>query len=190
MRTTRAGESALLLLDVVAVLQAHSVAYAVIGAMAVAVHGVVRASADADALISLAVRDVAQLADTFAAGGFSVEVRKGDPGDPIAALLALQDTFGNQVDLLIGLRGTEDALFERAVEVTFAGERVRVAGREDLIAMKLYAGGPQDLLDAQQVWVVNPATLDLTLIERLARRYGADVTANLQRLLTEIPTRN
>jgi len=48
MRATARGESALLLIDVLDVLNAKSVQYAVIGAMAGAVHGVVRASLDAD----------------------------------------------------------------------------------------------------------------------------------------------
>ncbi len=41
MRAIRSGESALLLLDVVEVLERNSVAYAVIGAMAAAIYGVV-----------------------------------------------------------------------------------------------------------------------------------------------------
>ena len=49
MRATRAGQSALLLLDAVGVLAARKILYAVIGAMAASVHGIVRASMDADA---------------------------------------------------------------------------------------------------------------------------------------------
>jgi hypothetical protein len=50
MRTKASGESTLLLLDAVQVLRAEHVDYAIIGAMAAAVHGVIRASRDADAL--------------------------------------------------------------------------------------------------------------------------------------------
>ena len=49
MRTKGPGEAALLLLDVVALLRIEKIDYAVIGAMAASVHGVVRASIDADA---------------------------------------------------------------------------------------------------------------------------------------------
>jgi hypothetical protein len=48
MRTTRSGESALLLLDAIDVLGAQKIEYAVVGALAASVHGVVRASMDAD----------------------------------------------------------------------------------------------------------------------------------------------
>lgn len=49
MKARGPGESALLLLDVVAVLTKAGTAYAVIGAMAAAVHGAIRATTDADA---------------------------------------------------------------------------------------------------------------------------------------------
>jgi hypothetical protein len=61
MRTRRAGQSALLLLDVIAVLRSEVVEYAVIGAMAASVHGSLRASADADALLSVTVSKLANL---------------------------------------------------------------------------------------------------------------------------------
>ena len=47
MRARQAGESALLLLDAVDLLERAGISYAVVGAMAAAVHGVVRASMDA-----------------------------------------------------------------------------------------------------------------------------------------------
>ena len=48
MRTRRSGESALLLLDAIEVLAREQVGYAVVGAMAASVNGVLRASMDAD----------------------------------------------------------------------------------------------------------------------------------------------
>jgi len=61
VRTTRAGQSALLLLDAVDVLAARKVPYAVIGAMAASVHGIVRASMDADAVLSLTIQETPSL---------------------------------------------------------------------------------------------------------------------------------
>jgi hypothetical protein len=52
MRAQAPGQSVLLLLDVVELLAASKVDYAVIGALAAAVHGSVRATIDADALVS------------------------------------------------------------------------------------------------------------------------------------------
>jgi hypothetical protein len=53
VRTTGLGQSALLLLDAIEVLAREQINYAVIGAMAASIHGVVRASVDADAVLSL-----------------------------------------------------------------------------------------------------------------------------------------
>jgi hypothetical protein len=182
MRTRASGESALLLLDAVAVLSARSIDYAVIGAMAAAVHGVVRASMDADVVLSLAVREAHRLRDALSDAGFSVELRRGDFGDPIPALLEVKDTFANRVDLLVGLKGMDSAVFTRAIQVPFSGEMLKVVGREDFVAMKLFAGGPLDLLDARNVSSLDPEGLDVELVRRLAQSYGSEAVSNFQAL--------
>src|SRR6202011_361980 len=87
MRTSRSGESALLLLDVVDFLVRRNVDYAVIGALAASVHGVVRASMDADVLLSVDAQEVKHLESVFKAAGFSTELTRGDFEDPISGLL-------------------------------------------------------------------------------------------------------
>ncbi len=183
MRATRAGESALLLLDAVDVLQRAQVGYAVIGAMAASVHGLVRASMDADAILALPARELADLERRFRATGIETELRYGDSDDPIGAVLALTDSFGNSVDLLVGLRGLDPGAFGRALDVPFQGKPLRVVGREDFIAMKLFAHGPQDLSDAEFALTAAGESLDLPLLERLATRYGAETLAALRKLL-------
>jgi hypothetical protein len=74
--------------------------------MAASVHGVVRASLDADAVISLSLSALPRLERTFQAAGFQTELRRGDADDPIGSLLELRDEFGNRVDLLVGLAHT------------------------------------------------------------------------------------
>jgi hypothetical protein len=173
------------LLDAVEILRQHRIDYAVIGAMAAAAHGAVRASVDADAVVSLAVKEAPNLRDAFTNAGFRAELRRGDFEDPIAAVLELQDDHGNRVDLLIGLRGMPVEVFQRAVEVPFCGETLRVVSREDLIAMKLFAGGPQDLLDAKHIRSIDPAALDVRLLATIVGRYGKDASENLAKLLAD-----
>ncbi|MGH8178335.1 MAG: hypothetical protein ACREV5_18920 [Steroidobacter sp.] len=185
MRTKAGGESPLLLLDAIQVLRSCSIDYAVIGAMAAAVHGVVRASMDADVVLALAVPEAVRLHDAFGAAGFRTEFRRGDFDDPIPALLELKDDFENRVDLLIGLKGMDPETFRRAIEVTFDGEQLRVVCREDFIAMKLFAGGPQDLLDAKHARSVDQDTLDAVLLRRVTQQYGAKALANLEQLLAD-----
>jgi hypothetical protein len=183
MKARRSGESALLLLDAIEVLSRSGVSYAVIGAMAASVHGVVRASMDADAVLSLTTHALIQTEHQFREAGFRTELRLGDEDDPIAAVLALTDEFGNRVDLLVGLRGLEPAAFSRVLEVPFQGERLRIIGREDFIAMKLFAHGPQDVIDAELALTAAGRDLDLPLLKRLASQYGPDTAAALEKAL-------
>ena len=93
MRTTGRGQSSLLLLDAIDVLAREQIDYAVIGALAASIHGVVRASVDADAVLSLAAKRATDLRKMFADAGFETELRVGDLDDPISALLQLTDSF-------------------------------------------------------------------------------------------------
>lgn len=183
MRTTRAGQSALLLLDAVDVLTARKIPYAVIGAMAASVHGIVRASMDADAVLSLTIQETPTLEREFRAAGFPTELRRGDPDDPIPGVLSLTDAYNNRVDLLVGIRGLDPAAFSRTVELLFHGTALRVVGLEDFIAMKSLAGGPQDLTDALAAITAAGDRLNQLLAKELAQRFGRDALATLERLL-------
>jgi predicted nucleotidyltransferase len=183
MRTTRSGESALLLLDVIDLLADQNVEYAVVGALAASIHGAVRASMDADVVLSVGVQQAEGIGQKLRAGGFQTELVRGDFDDPIPAMLKVVDQYGNRVDLLIGLKGLEPQAFSRAITVGFQGSTVRFIGREDFIAMKVFAGGPMDLVDATRAVTAAGASLDLELVRRLAKRFGRDAAESLERLL-------
>lgn len=183
MRTNRSGESALLLLDAVDVLLANKIEYAVVGALAASIHGAVRASMDADVVLSLAVQQAKQLEQAFKTAKFSTELSRGGADDPIPALLKLRDGYGNRVDLLIGLKGMEPDAFARVVEVPFQGEKLRFIGREDFIAMKAFAGGPMDIIDATRAIAAAGNSLNEALLRRLGQKYGRDALQVIDRLL-------
>lgn len=185
MRTRQAGESALLLLDAVDLLERAGISYAVVGAMAAAVHGAVRASLDADAVILLPAHRAAELERDCRGAGFISEVRHGEPDDPIGAVLSLSDEFGNRVDLLLGLRGLGADAYSRVIVIPFQGSHLRVVGREDFIAMKLFAHGPQDLIDAEHALVGASEMPDLDLLRQLAAAYGPETLAALERMLAK-----
>lgn len=183
MSATRPGQSVLLLQDVAALLDAGDCEYAVIGAMAAAVYGSVRATVDADALVSVSQAKLSGLQKSLRKAGLEVELRRGDPEDPIPALLAISDRHGNRVDLLAGLRGLDPDALGRAITLTLSGRPLRIIGREDFIAMKCFAGGPQDLVDAGEAIRSALTPVDLDLVRRLARRFGraaADAFEGLQ----------
>ncbi len=187
MSTTGPGQSVDLLMDVVAILDTAKIKYAVIGALAASVHGVVRASLDADAVIHSTVGDLIQLKSELTSAGLKTELRRGDSDDPIPALLLVSDKHGNRVDLLAGLRGMEAATYQRVIEVKLPGTptTLRVVGREDLIAMKVFAGGPQDLVDARRCIAVADSELDLKLLQHVVAGYGREAVATFEKLLAE-----
>jgi hypothetical protein len=185
MRTKASGESTLLLLDAVQVLRAEKVDYAVIGALAASVHGVVRASLDADALLSISASALNSLERRFRAAEFHTELRRGDADDPITAVLALRDVFENRVDLLVGIRGFDPAGFSRTIEVSFSGETLQFVGLEDFVAMKIFAGSPKDVADARSALEVSSEPPDLALLQTLAKRYGVTTIRTLERLLSD-----
>jgi predicted nucleotidyltransferase len=183
MRAKAPGQSALLLLDVAAILGKEGVDYAVIGAMAASVHGSIRATTDADALLSVTPAQLRPIEKALAKSGFDTELRRGDSDDPIPALLAVSDRHGNRVDLLAGLRGLDPEAFARAVIVPFMGGSVRVIGLEDFIAMKCFAGGPQDIADARQALGTPEGRIDFDLLRRTTRRFGRAAADVLEQLL-------
>jgi hypothetical protein len=184
MRTVGPGESTLLLLDVVDVLKAHRINYAVIGAFAASLYGGVRATMDADILIAAGVLQGQRLEPAFTEAGLHAKLTRGDLDDPIPGMLRLKDRYDNQVDVLLGLRGLDPQVFSRTVEVPFQGTTLRFIGREDFIAMKAFAGGPLDLFDAERAIAAGgPGSLDLPLVRRLAARFGRSASQSLESVL-------
>ena len=183
MSATSPGQSILLLLDVVALLNERRIEYGVVGALAASVYGAVRATTDADALVSVLPSKLASLEKILRKAGLKAELRRGDSDDPIPALFAISDQFGNRVDLLGGLRGLDPDAFKRTIAVPFSGTILRIIGREDFIAMKCFAGGPQDIADAQETIRAADTPIDLDLVRRITRRFGRPAADSLEMLL-------
>jgi hypothetical protein len=172
-------------LDVVDLLDKSGIPYAVIGAMAASVHGIVRGSVDADAVVSISVEALTKLEERFKSFGLITSLRQGAPDDPIAALLQLTDAYENRVDLLAGLRGLDSEAFARVIKVPFERSVLHVIGLEDFIASKVFAGGPQDLEDVRQALAVSGDRLNRDLAKRLARGFGKDTAKILDTLLAK-----
>jgi predicted nucleotidyltransferase len=136
---------------VVAVLREREIPFAVIGAAAMAVHGIARATRDLDLL----TRDARSLVRaTWAAleqQRITVDIRIGDADDPLAGVVRFAEAGVAVVDVVVGRAGWQAAIVDRAVSRTIEGVNVPVALAADLIALKLYAGSTQDLWDVQQL---------------------------------------
>jgi len=145
------------------ILDKRGVRCALIGAGAMAAHGVARSTADLD----FWVMDTEVLSRKFWLQSEEqlapIDLRDGrsDPHDPLAGVVRFGDEWADDpdvVDLVVGHGSTWGTqIHQRAIEVTFRGMQLSVASAADLILLKLYAGGPMDLRDIDTLLLFRPA---------------------------------
>lgn len=139
------------------------VEYIVIGGVAVGFHGYVRATKDLDVVPAPDLRNLERLvaalraldAELDGAGDFEA-AELPDPLDAETLALGgnwvLQTRLG-RFDVMQWVGETElwDMLSASAVEVEMGGTQVRVAGYDDLVALKRLAARPSDLEDLERL---------------------------------------
>jgi len=136
------------------VLENLKVPYALIGALALAFYEVVRATQDVDALILLSPVEMTSLVGKIARLGLSATARRGLPGDPLVGVVEVEiPTEGGVLtcDLVLPAKRWQSEAVRNARVFEAEGLSVRVVQARDIFLLKLYAGGPQDLLDAGQL---------------------------------------
>ena len=138
-------------------LDARGVAHAVIGATAMAVHGVSRATADIDLLVTDPGCLEPGVWAKVAATGARADIRRGDADDPLAGVVRITSGDEPPVDVIVGRSDWQTAILARAVPAEVAGATVPVAAASDVVLLKLYAGGPQDAWDIAQLLDAVPA---------------------------------
>ena len=84
-------------------------------------------------------------------GDIAVEVRRGDPDDPLAGAVRFRGSEVEPVDLIVGRFDWQTEIVERARRLPLIDGGVPVADAADLILLKLYAGGSQDAWDIEQL---------------------------------------
>jgi hypothetical protein len=137
-----------LLEDVVAHLVGRQVAHALIGAVALAAHGVSRSTLDQDLLVI--ERRVLNEGFWDPLGSpVSIDVRAGDTTDPLAGVVRLRRAKERDVDVVVGRHEWQRPILERAIPV--GDGHLRVVRAADLILLKLFAGGTQDKWDIEQL---------------------------------------
>jgi len=83
--------------------------------------------------------------------GIAVDVRRGGADDPLAGVVRFSSTDVDPLDLIVGRAPWQEAMLARAREAVVSGVAVPVVTAADLIVLKLYAGGPQDAWDIEQL---------------------------------------
>lgn len=135
-----------LLDDVVRHLDAHDVRYAMIGATALSLRGVVRSTVDVDLLTV----ERAVLREQFWASlatSSAVDVRPGDFDDPLAGLVWIKRSGDAPIDVVVSKHKFAVGIIDRAVVLPVNDGAARVAQLADIVLMKLFAGGGQDAWD-------------------------------------------
>lgn len=150
-----------------------------IGADAMALHGIVRATVDTDLMtVSKEVlsREFWEPLDNRAA----IEVRRGDYDDPLAGVVRLRHPEEKRVDVVVMKHRFAAEIIDRARLVN----EVRVAQLPDIVLLKLFAGGPQDAWDIAQVLASADAAL-ITEIESRLPTLPHDVRSLWERIRAE-----
>ena len=157
---------------------AHAVASAIgpqscalIGGLAMSAFGYVRGTTDVEFIAEGSPQEIVSI---LSAHGIYSEIRSGEVGDPLPWVIVgyAEDI---KFDILPQMVNTQvkNGVFIEELGLT-------VCSLKDLIALKCYAGGPQDLLDVANLVEVRPDIRSATLI--LAKEHG--VLAKVTRLIS------
>lgn len=146
---------------------------ALIGGVALAVHGITRYTEDAD-LLSADARILEEpFWEILRKEGAHVEVRRGDFDDPLRGVVRLSMAGEKPVDVVVGRSAWHEQVLSRRRTLHVAGEDLPVVDPADLVLLKLEAGGPQDLLDVRLL---------------LAGPEGAAIRADVEARLAVLPS--
>lgn len=157
------------------VLSGAGIAHALIGASALAARGVARSTYDIDLLTTNGRVMEPDLWQSLSSAGLRIDIRRGDADDPLGGVVRVETAGERPVDVILGKLAWQQRAVERA-ELVAGGPPVVLA--RDLVLLKLYAGGPQDLWDVREL-LRQPESAQLT----------DEVTADLAALSAEMRQR-
>lgn len=152
-----------LLAEVVGTLQEQGVKHAVVGAAAMAVHGVGGSTLDI-ALLTTDARVLDHAGWKPIEQQASIVIRTGESEEPLAGVVRLSREGERDVELVVGRAQWQNACVERAEPRDIDGVAVPVVSVPDLILLKLYAGASQDKSDIEQVLGVSQSPADVATV--------------------------
>jgi hypothetical protein len=138
---------------------------ALIGALAVAAHGYVRATDDIDFLSSV---DAKEVQASLGRGGIKAKIRRGDALEDDIATVVYGEHDGIRFDVIsppVPIDWNQTITLELE-----PGSRLRVVDLDTLVRLKLRAEGPQDLIDVVHLVRLHPEIRTKAL--QLAEAYG------------------
>jgi predicted nucleotidyltransferase len=144
----------------------QKIAFALIGASAIAARGIPRSTYDID-LLTVEKRVLEdQIWETIRAFA-NIEIRRGDMDDPLKGVVWLRPEKERPIDVVVGRWKWEQQVIERAELVQSATGYLPTVTTSDLILLKLAAGGGQDAWDIGRLLGVVPQNVIAEVEERL-----------------------
>ena len=145
--------------------------YALIGGFAVSAWGVARATQDIDLAVALGTTDPARLATHLKAS-----YQPGDQDDPLRGVFRLELPAGERVvpvQLILLQPKWADLVFRHVKTISVLACRLPVVDWPALVLLKLYAGGPVDIQDAQDIIAIRqPNPSERNELAALAQAVG------------------
>jgi predicted nucleotidyltransferase len=142
--------------EFIGLLNSHKVEFLIVGAHALAYHGLPRYTKDIDLFIATSEPNAAALLDVIQEFGFASTGLQAE--DFLAPEIVIQlGIEPNRIDLLTGLSGIvwEEAWSDR-VSGSLDGLPVEFISKECYIKNKLASARPQDLADVARLRQINP----------------------------------
>ncbi len=130
--------------------------YAIIGGIALAQWGVVRATLDVDIKVLVPDNDYTKMR-TALRSEFPITARKELDTHPLIVAVEID---GVNVDFLLALPGYEENIIKRAVRRDLNGWQAWICSAEDLIIQKAVAGRGKDWLDIEALLIEQYRQLD------------------------------
>jgi len=174
--------------ELTGMLDSLSVPYAVMGGMAVRVHGIPRPTHDVDFTIALRRERLPDLFALVIDAGYSV----AEPhlqgwvdnvaGMPLVKIRMHMEDHGIDIDIFLAESEFQKSLVARRQRETLEGHPIWFVTPEDLVLLKLIAGRPRDFVDVQDV-LFTQGELDNAYLRRWAGSLG--VADRLEQALRE-----
>lgn len=162
------------------------------GAQAVIAYAAPRLTADVDVTVSLGPHEPATLVAALETRGFRLRVRDIDDFVRRTSVLPFAHrASGLPVDVVLAGPGPEEVFLSRARPVRFGDVEIPVIAPEDLVAVKILAGRPQDLKDVAAVLRARSGEIDLGLVRSTLASLEAaldrrDLLPELERILARV----